>query len=129
MPASHTVAFRGGPNVALKVPAPLWEDTVTFYRDTLGLPATAHESGVSGSLGFDMGPYTLWVERAPALGQSEVWLELQTPDLPGAERALEAHGVARCDEIEALPAHLSGFWISSPASTVHFVGPEARSTE
>lgn len=29
--------FSGGRNIAMKVPPHVWEETVTFYRDILGL--------------------------------------------------------------------------------------------
>ena len=46
-------AFRGGRNVAIKVPEHAFETTVAFYRDTLGL-TLAYDA--IGTKAFDFGP-------------------------------------------------------------------------
>ena len=110
--------FRGGRNVALKVPPHEYAATVAFYRDVLGLNRV---SEVAPDLVFEFGPFRLWIDRVPGLSQAELWLEVVTNDLSLAERRLADAGVVRCDEIERLPAGFPGFWIASPASIIHLM--------
>jgi catechol 2,3-dioxygenase-like lactoylglutathione lyase family enzyme len=113
-----TMRLAGGRNIALKVPAHQYEATVRFYRDVAGLtPLDNHPPHV----GFEFGANQLWIDRVDGLSQAELWLELVTDDVPQASRHLEAAGVVRCDEIEALPQGFEGFWISNPASIIHIV--------
>jgi catechol 2,3-dioxygenase-like lactoylglutathione lyase family enzyme len=111
-------AFRGGRNVAIKVPEHAFETTVAFYRDTLGL-TLAYDA--IGTKAFDFGPIRLWIDRMPHLAQAEMWLELIAPDTAEAARHLAEAGVVRCDEVEKLPPDLDGFWILNPAGIVHLV--------
>lgn len=112
------VKFAAGRNIAMKVPPHQYEATVSFYRDVLGLKEiTAHAPAV----GFEFGANNLWIDRVPGMSQAETWLEVVTEDIAGASEYLQAAGVARCDEIEALPQGLQAFWISSPASIIHLV--------
>ncbi|MGH9197067.1 MAG: hypothetical protein ACRD1T_15175 [Acidimicrobiia bacterium] len=115
--------FSGGRNIAMKVPPHLYETTVRFYRDVLGLKEiTKH----APSVGFEFGANNLWIDRVPALSQAEIWLEVVTDDTAVAAEQLNAAGVVRCDEIEPLPEGLKAFWISSPASIVHLVCSDAE---
>jgi catechol 2,3-dioxygenase-like lactoylglutathione lyase family enzyme len=52
--------FRGGRNIALKLPARHYAEMLAFYRDVLGLPVV-HE-GESGAV-IDLGPIRLWLDR------------------------------------------------------------------
>ena len=110
--------FRGGHNIALKVPPHQWEGTVKFYREVLGLPELKESAPEAV---FQFGPNHLWIDRVEAVSQAELWLELVTDDTGAASAHLAAAGIARCDEIEKLPEGFNGFWISSPASIVHLV--------
>ena len=110
--------FAGGRNIALKVPPHLFDATVRFYRDTVGLkPLDNHPPAV----GFAFGANQLWIDSVPGLSQAELWLELVADDVPAAAEHLAAAGVTRCDEIEPLPEGFEGFWISNPAQIVHIV--------
>lgn len=111
-------SFSGGANLALKVPLHLYEQTVAFYRDTLGLPLVEEEP--EGCI-FQFGPMRLWVDKAPQLSKTDVWLELETSDTEAAARYLKNHEVARRDEIEALPEDFDGFFVTDPAGTIHLV--------
>ena len=111
-------SFAAGRNIAMKVPPSQYDATVAFYRDVLGFPLIDE---FAPSVVFEFGPNRLWVDRATAMSQAELWLEVVTDDLPAAEARLEAAGVARCDEIESLRDGFAGFWIASPASIVHLV--------
>ena len=116
-----TEKFRGGRNIALKVPPHQWEATVRFYRDTLGLAEiTEHAPEV----GFRFGHNQLWIDKVETVSQAELWLELVTDDVPAAAEHLKAAGIARCDEIEKLPKDFNGFWISSPSSIIHLVNED-----
>lgn len=111
-------AFRGGRNIAMKVPPHQWEATVAFHGEVLGLERLETEGR---SALFRFGSMQLWIDRCPGLSQAEVWLEVQTDDLPGAATHLAASGVVRCDDIEPLPADFQGFWIANPAGIIHLV--------
>ena len=109
--------FRGGDNIALKVPAFRFEETVRFYRDIIGLPV--RESGET-SQAFQFGPVTLWVDRVEEESQTDVWLELFTEDADGAAGWLAERGTPVRDELEPL-AGVKGHWISDPAGVVHLL--------
>lgn len=111
-------AFSGGRNIAMKVPPHLYEATIRFYRDVIGLaPITQHAPDAV----FEFGANRLWIDRVPGLSQSEIWLELVTDDVAAAARHLEGAGAVRRDEIEPLPQDMAAFWISSPAAIIHLV--------
>jgi catechol 2,3-dioxygenase-like lactoylglutathione lyase family enzyme len=125
MKLSPTPRFRGGRNIAIKVPPHAWEATVAFYRDVLGLKAiTRHAPDV----GFEFGANQLWIDRAPGLSQAETWLEIlvDDADVGAAAERLEQAGIVRCDAIEPLGEGSKAFWIMSPASVVHLVCPAER---
>ncbi|MBI9115603.1 VOC family protein [Sanguibacter suaedae] len=126
MTADKPLTFEGGRNIAMKVPPHVWEETVAFYRDTLGMRQVENpfESGPE-SVGFEFGANTLWIDKVPGVSQAELWLEVTTADTAAAADHLRAAGVTRCDEIEPLGT-TSAYWITSPASIVHLVSePEA----
>ena len=113
--------FTGGADVAIKTPPRLYQATVEFYRETLGLPVI--EAG-SHSTVFRFGPIRLWVDYSDAVTATETWLEVRTDDPAAAARHLERHDVQRCDAVEKLPEGFPGFWIRSPAGQVHLVCAE-----
>ena len=118
---NETPTFRGGANIAMKVPPHQREDTIRFYRDTLGLKPIEADEGDYPSIGFNFGAIKIWIDEAVGMSQSEIWLELETPDIDAAEKHLSDANVIRCDAIEPLPDSFRGFWISSPASIIHIV--------
>lgn len=113
--------YAGGRNIALKTPPHLWERTVAFYRDVLGLKVIEHAPTEPPSVGFQFGANRLWVDRIETVSQAELWLEVTTDDVTLAAQHLAAAEVVRCDQIEPLPEGFQGFWIQSPASIVHLV--------
>jgi catechol 2,3-dioxygenase-like lactoylglutathione lyase family enzyme len=118
------VKFTAGRNIAMKVPPHLYEATVQFYRDVLGLKEiTKH----APSVGFEFGSNQLWIDRVPGMSQAETWLEVITNDIAVASEKLKAAGVVRCDEIESLPEGFQAFWVSSPASIIHLVCKDTES--
>jgi catechol 2,3-dioxygenase-like lactoylglutathione lyase family enzyme len=109
--------FRGGSNIAMKVPSHRFDATVAFYEDVLGLARVAgHETPV-----FAFGAATLWIDLVPHLSQTEVWLEVECEDVEGADAWLREQGVAREDALEPLPEGFRGFWIVAPPDVVHLV--------
>jgi hypothetical protein len=110
--------FEGGANIAMKVPAHVFDPTVLFYRDVLRLPLLEEQPG---SVVLRFGANRLWLDRADHLSQAEVWLELTTDNVPAAAEYLSRRGTVRRDEIEALPAGFGGFWICNPADVIHLV--------
>ena len=121
---SADVSLKGGRNIAMKVPPHQYEATVRFYRDVVGLKPL---EGFGTAIGFEFGANHLWIDRVTTVSQAEIWLELATSDTAKAAQRLATEGVARCDEIEALPQSLDAFWISSPAQIVHLVCAEGQS--
>lgn len=116
--------FSGGRNIAMKVPPHQYDATVRFYRDVLGLEEiTDHAPAV----GFVFGTCQLWIDRAPAISQAELWLEVVTDDKDAAAAHLQEAGIVRCDEIEPLGPDFKGFWISSPAAIIHLVDEKSGS--
>lgn len=102
----------------MKVPPHLYQKTVDFYRDVLGLPQLdVRESTVR----FEFGANQLWIDRVSGISQAETWLEVVTNDVAKAAKLLAEANVVRCDEIEPLPDGFQAFWILNPAQVVHLV--------
>lgn len=121
---SAKMEFAGGRNIAMKVPPHLYEATVQFYRDVLGLKLVEKHSP---AVGFEFGANQLWIDRVPGLSQAEIWLELVTNDVSVASGHLQSAGVVRRDEIEPLPEGFNAFWVSSPSSIIHLVCKDGES--
>lgn len=121
-----TTTFRGGTNVAMKLPKAQFDRTVEFYRDVLGLTVT-EETGaetlaaVDRSVAVDFGPMTLWLDRVDNYAQAGLWLELFTDDVDGATEYLAGRGIEPQDELERLPGGLAAHWITNPAGIPHIV--------
>ena len=110
--------FSGSANIAIKCPSHTYDQTIAFYRDTLGLPLIEEEA--DGCI-FQFGPNRLWIDRVPNLSQPDIWLELETNDTEAAAPFLKVNGVPRRDEIEQLREDFDGFFISAPNGVIHLV--------
>lgn|SRR5690554_6208426 len=113
-----TPSYRGGRNIALKVPPHLYDETVRFYRDVLNLPAVEDRKP---SVVFEFGANQLWIDCMPGLSQAETWLEVVTNDADAAAKHLKSNDIVRRDEIEPLPEGFQAFWVSSPAQIIHLI--------
>lgn len=117
--------FRGGLNVAMKVPAAKYDATVAFYRDTLGLDVVEEQADPVGMLSRSarvaFGGCTLWLDCVENYSRAEVWLELETDDLDGAVRHLAEHGTRPQDELEELPVGTRAHWVCNPADVPHIL--------
>lgn len=83
--------FSGGRNIAMKVPPHVWEETVTFYRDILGLrQIDTHLPEVV----FAFGANQLWIDKVDGLSQAELWLEITTDGCCSCRRSFQ--GGADC---------------------------------
>ena len=60
--------FSGGANIAIKCPSHTYDQTVAFYRDTLGLPLIEEEP--DGCI-FQFGPNRLWIDKVPNLSHAD----------------------------------------------------------
>lgn len=109
--------IRPGQNIAIKVPAYRYDETVAFYRDRVGLDVTRT---MENSVGFRFGEMTLWIDRVLHQSQVDVWLELFS-DEPTA--ALAQLGGPQRDKLEPLDG-VTGHWTSDPAGTVLLVRKE-----
>ena len=77
------VAFEPGQNIAMKIPAHEYEDTIRFYREVLRFKEITG-TNANDTPRFEFGDRVLWLDCAPALSQSEVWLEVVTTDIDRA---------------------------------------------
>ncbi len=118
---STKAKFAGSRNIAMKIPPHLWDETVKFYRDVVGLNVIEHAPTVPPSVCFEFGVNQLWIDRVDSLSQAEIWLELSTDDVQAAGSHLKSADIVRRDEIEPLPEGFEGFWIQNPASIIHMV--------
>ena len=106
--------IRPGRNIAMKVPPHLWDSTVAFWRDRVGLEVTRR---LENSIGLAFGPMTLWLDRVPHQSQTDLWLEVFSDD-PDAAMARLAGPIR--DALEPLDG-VTGHWTSDPAGTVVLV--------
>lgn len=115
--------FRGGANIALKVPPHQFDATVGFYREVLGL----EEIDTGGeSVSFRFGAARLWIDRVAHLAKAEIWLEVATDDADTAARYLADSDVTRRDEVEALPPGMRGFWVCDAASNIILIHEDKK---
>ena len=112
------MAFKGGRNIAIKLPERSYADSLAFYKETLGLPVLSET--LEGAV-VDFGSIRLHLDRVPGQSQTDVWLQVETDDIAKAAAHLDAAGVRRCDEVETLPDGFQGFWIAAPAGTIHLI--------
>ena len=118
MTEKDKLKFRGGINIAMKIPSHLYTQTVTFYRDVLQLPLIDKQDT---SVVFQFGTNRLWLDRVEQLSQAEIWLEVVTEDVSKAAQYFDSKEVTRRDEIEVLPEGFEGFWVSKPANIIHLI--------
>lgn len=111
--------FKGGLNIAVKIPKNKYSQTVAFYRDILGLEVEEKpidSPTVSSTHQVKFGDNILWLDCVDNFTHSETWLELKVNDVEIATKYLNSKGVETCDELEQLPDHMH--WITDPAGTV-----------
>lgn len=114
--------FGPGRNIALKVPASRYDETVAFYRDTVMLEHL--DSGPDHET-FAFGSMRLWIDCVAHATHAEVWLELRTDNLEaGADRLANA-GARIVDELEPLDG-VDGHWVQDPAGTVLLLVDDAE---
>jgi predicted enzyme related to lactoylglutathione lyase len=111
--------FRGGVNIAIKIPKSKYERTVAFYRDILKLDVTEKpikHPTISRTHQVKFGNNIVWLDCVDNYTHSETWLELNTPDVDRSTAYLKSQGVDTCDELEEIPENTH--WIMDPAGTV-----------
>ena len=118
------MGIRPGKNIAIKVPSFRYDDTVAFYRDSLGLEVVRQ---MEASIGFAFGSLTLWIDNVPHQSQVDVWLETFSDNVEADVQKLQDQGAPKRDELEVLDT-VVGHWVSDPAGTVILVR-EARAGE
>lgn len=117
--------FKGGINIAIKIPKNKYEATVAFYRDVLKLeieekPIT--NPTVSRTHEVKFGPNIVWLDCVDNYSQQQIWMELQTPNVATATQYLADNGIETCDELEQIPDTMH--WIQDPSGTVFILGEE-----
>ena len=115
--------FKGGINIAIKIPKGKYEETVRFYRDILKLEVTEkpiENPTVSRTHEVKFGPNIVWLDCVDNYTHSETWLELRTTDIEQASEYLTSKGISNCDELEKIPDNMH--WIMDPAGTVFILG-------
>ena len=113
------VNFTGGVNIAIKIPKNKYAETVNFYRDILKLEVIEKpidNPTVSRTHEVRFGANTVWLDCVDNYTHSEIWLELNTPDVKQATEYLKHKGIDTCDEIEKIPE--DAHWIMDPAGSV-----------
>lgn len=113
------VNFTGGVNIAIKIPKNKYAETVNFYRDILKLEVIEKpidNPTVSRTHEVRFGANTVWLDCVDNYTHSEIWLELNTPDVKQATEYLKHKGIDTCDEIEKIPEN--AHWIMDPAGSV-----------
>lgn len=114
------IEFEPGKNIAMKIPAHEYEDTVRFYREVLRFQEIPGSSA-DDTPRFEFGDKVLWLDCMPGLSQAEIWLEVVASDIGKASKYLKEQGCHRRDEIEPLPNGFKAFWVSSPSNIIHLV--------
>ncbi len=112
--------YSAGPNMAMKLPLRVYEQTLAFYRDTLGLPVEENDTGAP----VRFRATRLHLDRLPTQSQTDLWLEVRTDDTTAALSHLQARGVDICNGVEALPDGFDGFWVAAPSGTIHLIAGE-----
>ena len=110
--------FAAGRNIAMKLPADSYDETVAFYRDVLGLPVEIRDAETAI---VTFGAIRLWLDRVAGLAQPEMWLEVETDDTAAAARLLQDAGIARADPVDPLREGLDAFWVRSPSGVMHLI--------
>src|SRR5262245_65705309 len=98
--------FSGGANIAIKCPSNTYEQTVAFYRDTLGLPLIEEEK--DGCI-FQFGPNRLWIDNVPNLSHPDVCLELERNDPKAPPPFWKFNGSPPPTKASHLPKASNGF--------------------
>ena len=107
--------FKGGINIAIKIPKDRYESTLNFYKDIMDLELTK-ESKNSHSLKF--GNNRLWLDMVENYSQTDIWLEIKTDNMENARDYLKQKGIKFRDELEKFPEGLNANWISDPAGVI-----------
>lgn len=126
----NDIKFTGGTNIALKVPKYKYEETVRFYRDVLKLKVKEEAISnptVSQTHSVEFGTNTLWLDCVDNYTHPEIWLEINTANVPAATRYLAQNGTTTKDEFEEIPR--SKHWITDPAGTVMILSTPPQSGE
>lgn len=90
--------FEPGKNIAMKIPAHEYENTVRFYGDVLRFKELTG-SGENDTPKFEFGDKVLWLDCMPGLTQSEIWLEVVASNVEEASDYLKEQGCYRRDEM------------------------------
>jgi hypothetical protein len=109
MTRAASVVLTWGAKVSLNGLPHLWEATVQFDQDALGLPVTEHPPTVPPSVCFAFGANRLWTDRVDTVTHAKVWLEVDASDVPAAARYLQAAGIVRRDLVAPLSEDHEGF--------------------
>src|SRR5690606_814432 len=116
------VEFKGGNNIALKIPKFKYSKTVHFYKEVIKLPYLGF---MSESHAFQFGDFTLWLDCMDNYSQQDVWLEIQTDNVKIAAEYLHENQINRRDEVE-IHENSDGYCISDPCGTVSRGKPQKQ---
>lgn len=117
--------FRGGMNIALKIPKHVYKQTISFYSNVLGFELIKEESEYFPECySCQYGLIKLWFDRMDSYAQTDVWMDLETDDIAAAREYLKSHHIPFRNELEKLPADFKADWISNPAGVVMLLKEE-----
>ncbi len=99
------IRFKGGVNIAMKIPPEKYNETVAFYRDILlfdveEIPIT-HPT-VLATHRLEFGQNILWLDCVEGISDSKIWFEMCTDDVESAANYLRVNDVTICDEVEEI---------------------------
>lgn len=116
------IRFKGGVNIAMKIPSEKYDETVAFYRDILlfeleKVPVT--HPAVLATHRMVFGHNILWLDCVKEITNSKIWLEVCTEDVESATNYLRINDVTICDEIEKIDSSMH--WIKDPTDNILLV--------
>lgn len=113
------IRFKGGVNIAMKIPPEKYDETVAFYRDILlfdveEVPIT--HSAVLATHRLEFGQNILWLDCVEGITDSKISLEICAEDIESATNYLRVNDVTICDGVEEIDPSMH--WIEDPAGNI-----------
>lgn len=111
--------FEGGPNIAIKIPAPAYEKTIHFYRDILLLETEEKildHPTITKTTKVKFGENTLWLDYMESITAPMIWLEINSNEIEIAAQYFQINDIPIQDDLEKIPK--GTHWIKDPAGNV-----------
>ncbi|TYR35729.1 hypothetical protein FXV77_11625 [Sphingobacterium phlebotomi] len=116
------IRFKGGVNIAMKIPPEKYDETVAFYRDILLFDveevSITHPT-VLATHRLEFGQNILWLDCVEGITDSKIWLEMCTGDVESATNYLRVNDVTICNEVAEIDSSMR--WIKDPTGNTLLV--------